>query len=344
MRQEASFISINKTVVGLIVISLFLLSTSHVYAESYSATSDVRDDPSLSNTTPYSKVPITHGLAQDSSLNAAFAMNDNPRFSESETNYTSKNYTNHYSGAGASAKDWSFSFAPYLWLVGINGTIGAKGQTADIDISFGDIWDNLDFAFQGHAEILYRSKYGFFVDATYIKLSTKNVRGPFNIKATMKMNMWEFVGFYRFFEQPSGFKNSKGQPKPSFYADVLGGGRLMNIDNTINFGGTGPIGASNQISGTETWFDFLVGARIKWQIVNRIFFASRTDIGGFGLGFSSDFSWNFIGMLGVDATDWMQILLGYRVFYDDYSDGTGNNRFVYDAWMTGPIVGINFVY
>jgi len=228
--------------------------------------------------------------------------------------------------------------------VGLNGTIGVKGQTADVDMSFGDIWENLDFAFQGHAEILYKSKYGFFVDGTYVKISTKDVKGPLNIKTTVKLNFWEFVGLYRFYEHHSGFTNSKGQPKPAFYADVLGGGRYTNIDNTINFGGDSPAGVPNQVSGDQGWFDFLVGARIKWQATNRLFFNARTDIGGFGLGFSSDIAWNLVGLVGVDITDWMQVMVGYKVFYDDYSDGSGDNRFVYDAWTLGPITGLNFVF
>ena len=96
--------------------------------------------------------------------------------------------------------------------------------------------------------------------------------------------------------------------------------------------------------GDEGWFDFLVGIRAKWQATNRLFFTGRTDIGGFGFGFSSDIAWNLVGLVGVDITDWMQGLIGYRVFYDDYSDGKGDNRFVYDAWMSGPMVGINFVF
>jgi hypothetical protein len=139
--------------------------------------------------------------------------------------------------------------------VGLNGTIGAKGQTADIDISFGDIWDNLNFAFQGQAQILYRSKYGFIVDGTYMKIATTNVKGPLNIKTTLKLHMWEFVGFYRAYNKPSSFQNSKGQSKPSLSADLLGGGRYINVDTKINFGGTGPIGVSNQVSGDKGWFD-----------------------------------------------------------------------------------------
>ncbi len=241
-------------------------------------------------------------------------------------------------------KDWVFSFAPYLWMTGLNGTLGARGSEADVDISFGDIWDNLDFAFQGHAEVFYKNKWGFFIDGTYMKLNTKNNKGPLNIDATVKINMWEFVGLYRAYTQPSAFTNSKGMVKPAVQLDVLAGGRYMNIDNTIDIAGSGPVGVGTSVSGDQGWFDFIVGTRGKWQPWNRVFFIARTDIGGFGLGFSSDFAWNLLGLVGFDVTDWMQFMIGYKVFYDKFTDGSGDDRFIYDAWMSGPITGLNFTF
>jgi len=336
-----------------ILFSPFFLIPETIYADCIGICSNITDSPDYpsvlgkiknDNTNAYTNYTFDNRA----SLKGIFAKSEQVGAEnyeiDSDNIYIAASNGDGSSGTRGSANEWSFSFAPYLWLVGLNGTIGAKGQTADVDVSFGDMWDNLDFAFQFHAETMYRSKYGFFVDGTYLKLATKDVKGPLNIKTTMKVNMWEFVGVYRVYDQPSGFKNSKGQSKPSFYADLLGGGRLMHIDNKINFGGTGPIGASNQVSGDKGWFDFLVGARIKWQATNRLSFIGRTDIGGFGLGFSSDFAWNLLGLVGVDITDWMQFLIGYKVFYDDYSDGSGNNRFVFDAWMTGPITGLKFVF
>ena len=343
MRNRAFLNCLSKTAVGLIIISFFCLFINPVYADNVPTTSEYPSN-TYKKSDNNSQNILTDRFLNGFSLITAQADIDNLKFADGETNYATKNFTGNNSGAGASAKDWSFSFAPYLWLVGLNGTMGVKGQTADVDVSFGDIWENLDFAFQGHAEIMYRSKYGFFVDGTYLKLATKDVKGPLNIKTTMKVNIWEFVGIYRFYDQPSGFKNSKGQSKPSFSADLLGGGRYIHLDNKINFGGNGPIGVSNQVSGGEGWFDFLVGTRIKWQATNRLSFIGRTDIGGFGLGFSSDIAWNLQGFVGVDITDWMQFLIGYKVFYDDYSNGSGNNRFVFDAWMSGPITGLNFVF
>ena len=71
---------------------------------------------------------ITISIVLSFTLAGAQADIDNLKFADSETNYATKNFTENNSGAGASAKNWNFSFAPYLWLVGLNGTIGAKGQ------------------------------------------------------------------------------------------------------------------------------------------------------------------------------------------------------------------------
>ncbi|MGD9290020.1 MAG: hypothetical protein PVG74_20545 [Desulfobacterales bacterium] len=35
---------------------------------------------------------------------------------------------------------------------------------------------------------------------------------------------------------------------------------------------------------------------------------------------------------------------GYRVLYQDYSTGSRNNRFSYDATMYGPILGLDIIW
>ena len=42
---------------------------------------------------------------------------------------------------------WEFQVAPYLWAISMNGDATVKGQEADVDVSFSDIWDELNFAF-----------------------------------------------------------------------------------------------------------------------------------------------------------------------------------------------------
>ena len=41
---------------------------------------------------------------------------------------------------------WHFRVAPYLWMVALNGDVTVKGQESDLDLSFNDIWDELNIA------------------------------------------------------------------------------------------------------------------------------------------------------------------------------------------------------
>ncbi len=42
---------------------------------------------------------------------------------------------------------WEFHVVPYLWAIGGYGNVTVKGLEADVDLSFSDIWDELNFAF-----------------------------------------------------------------------------------------------------------------------------------------------------------------------------------------------------
>jgi hypothetical protein len=69
--------------------------------------------------------------------------------------------------------------------------------------------------------------------------------------------------------------------------------------------------------------------------------AVRGDVGGFDVG--SQFSWQVIATYDfrLCATDRYAIdgYLGYRALSVDYSEGSGANRYEYDAVQHGPVMG-----
>jgi hypothetical protein len=144
-------------------------------------------------------------------------------------------------------------------------------------------------------------------------------------------------GFYRLGTWPIG--NGEGNPESkknaTLTADLIGGGCFWWMKNTINIKGS--LGVfDTSVSGSDTWFDFMIGGRAQVEM-NKFFFELRSDIGGFGLGFSSDISWKIVRNFGYELP-WYQItpVIGYRALYDKYSNGSGDNRFEWDAWMYGP--------
>lgn len=247
----------------------------------------------------------------------------------------------------APSSKWQFTVIPYLWLMGINGKTTIKGRTADLDVSFGDIWDNLDFAAEVHIEA-WKDRFGFFIDTSFAKISLKkdvDLKFGESLKAKFitKFFLGEFGGFYRLGAWPlgSGDASPHTGTSTSLTFDLIAGGRYWYLKNELDL--NGPLGVlPPEISDNQSWFDFIVGGRANLAI-NKFFVQLRSDIGGFGLGFSSDISWNIAGYIGYELP-WYRItpIIGYRALYDKYKDGSGDNRFVWDAWISGPQIGVGF--
>jgi hypothetical protein len=132
----------------------------------------------------------------------------------------------------------------------------------------------------------------------------------------------EFAGFYRLNQDPHMF-------------DLFAGIRYTDMDAKLEF--SGPLGT---LKGNKSWVDPMFGLRWRWAFTEKWAFVARGDIGGFGAG--SDFTWHALGL--IDWRPWKHVgfLLGYRTLYQDYEDGSGPDKFVFDATIHGPIGAITF--
>lgn len=192
---------------------------------------------------------------------------------------------------------WSFEVAPYLWLPEVQGTIRIRNETADLNVTFNDVFDLLGagklFAAGGHAEVRY-DRFSFFLDAfggTVRPTATATVGGQLfqrQIKADIVTN-WSFFEFgptYRVLQYPM---NGEGRP---ITLDALVGGRLMYFYDSITLTGSG--GRLNRFaSSSSTWVDPFVGGRFDVPVWGDLDVVFRGDIGGFGAG--SELAWNVLG-------------------------------------------------
>jgi len=264
--------------------------------------------------------------------------------------YSEMNDVNTEQGRGTGyygTKDWQAFVSVYLWFVGMNGETGKGRAVADVDLSFGDIWDNLDVGAQAHFEFWWK-KWIFFVDPLFMKLSTNSsqTRVIATRKADLEVKMFtmDLAMGYRVAEFALGqnTKSNNFKTWPAVAIDVYGGGRIIRVDTTLDLTLDTPIGQRKQSIGVdETWVDFIVGTRFMFDFTENVLLSIKSDIGGFGLGFSSDIDWNFAANVAYQLPWWgVTPYVGYRVLYIDYKDGSGDNRFVYEMWHTGPQIGL----
>jgi len=224
------------------------------------------------------------------------------------------------------ADGWSFAFAPYGWIAGLKGTMATlPGLPAvGVDASFSDILDNLDMGFMGAGEAR-KGRYGLFVDILYMDVSASaGTPGPVFSSASLKAKTLTVLlaGEYRLVEEERGG------------LDVLVGTRIWVVDTTLTLNPGLLPGTSRTDS--ETWADPVIGLKGNVALWGDLRLTAFGYVGGFGL--VSHYVYDLFGALEYRFRDWISVAAGYRYLSVDYdTDG-----FVWDVWMSGPLLGVIF--
>ncbi len=229
---------------------------------------------------------------------------------------------------------WEFHVAPYLWAISMNGDATVKGQEADVDVSFSDIWDELNFAFMMEYEAR-KGRWGLWGNTIYADLGNSNGNvGGLEIEPTVNA-LWQGAGgFYRL--GTWDLADESGKNTPSVTVDTYFGARYTYLDLRLDIKG------SDNVDGDKQWVEPLVGVRTRWDLSERWTINLTGDIGG--VAFGSDFAWDALGLMGYrfdlfgekDA----QAFGGYRALSQDYTDGSGDDKFEWDVTLYGPVLGL----
>jgi hypothetical protein len=209
-----------------------------------------------------------------------------------------------------------------------------RGRTQSLKFDFDEIFDRLEAAFTVHFEGLYKRKWGFLFDLSYINIGD-SITTPGPGAATINVDFVETIielgAIYRFYH------------KGRHMLEGLGGVRYTDLDVEIDTVG-GPPPVPSKIEGNQDWLDLIIGLRYKWQISGKWMLNLRGDIGGFGIGDASDFTWNAIGLIQWKPWKHVGFLGGYRALDQNYETGSGINVFKYDMLKHGPILAVNFTW
>lgn len=230
---------------------------------------------------------------------------------------------------------WQFEITPYLFAAGMDGTVGMQGVSADVDMSFSDIWDHLDKAFM----LFFSAQKGdwiFAFDGTYFSLedeAASSWQGPFGNTNTAQLNVDVTEQIYAF---SAGRRVLNKQTK----VDILGVARYTSLDTNMTLAGTTgadllPDG-SRSVGLTESWWDAAVAVRVITPIANNWSFVGYADIGTGG----SDLTYQLLAGVNWQISNLLSTKLGYRYFYQDYN----KDDFKWDMANSGVYVGLGFSF
>lgn len=310
-----------------LTVAFVLASTALLASAQASEPSAVRQDP------PAPATETAKVEEADAKKNADAAENATARFTNPRPNAVLKNPFAEDAATKplaarkqSTASEWQFAFTPYLYMTGVSGTIGARGRTAEVDMSFGDVIENLNLGLMGTLE----ARKGRFVvvnDLMWIKLGEERpTPGSLysSVKLGVNMFVWDPEVGYRLYEGKAG----------SF--DVLGGFRLMSIENNVNFR-AGALPAVD-VSERKTWATPVIGGHGTLNLSPKLFLATKFDIGG---GVGADITGQFYGGGGYRITPKIALVGGYRYLTTDYDSEAG---FLFDTSMNGVLLGAKFTF
>jgi hypothetical protein len=219
---------------------------------------------------------------------------------------------------------WQFQFSPYFWLAGLHGTGGIGNRIAQVDESFSDVFDALNFAFMGTFEAR-KGKFISLTDLEYVSVSDeKATPGP--LFSTVDAGFKTFI-----FDQEVGYRLLENSEKGASL-DVMGGARVWRVKMDLEFGAG--ILPATRTEGSRSWVDAVGGLRGKMALSEKLFLTGKFDLGGGG----SEFTWQVFGGAGYNINPKIALIFGYRVLDVDYD----KNNFLFDMNQRGPIVGMGF--
>jgi hypothetical protein len=226
--------------------------------------------------------------------------------------------TNAQSSDGA---QWSIT--PYIWASDTSLDFSLDGSpVGGADLSFNDILDTLDAAFQVHVESG-KGNWSGFVDFTFLSMSDSEDLPIVRIDTDSEQIVLDAAAAY----WPGGV----GSP-----LNLFGGVRYSGFDDTfgLSVGGT-PVGETRS---KQDYIDALLGIRYRFDLSDRWGLLTHGDV-SFG---DSEGTWQLQGLFAyaVGKKRRNNILFGYRYKQAEFEDGALTTDYAFN----GPIAGFAFVF
>ncbi|GAK18733.1 LOW QUALITY PROTEIN: hypothetical protein JCM19053_2370 [Vibrio sp. JCM 19053] len=227
---------------------------------------------------------------------------------------------------------WRNSIEVYMLGLNIHGdtSIGRFSSEVDVDPKF--IVDHLDIGAMLRFESIYQSKWGYYIDYSFMNLSgdVNNIKGAlpnarYRADIEIRQGVLEAKAFQR--EQYSFGKLDYMFGLRWWDNDITG--KLYRNDNRV---------LEDRLSLQEDWVDFLVGLRLIDELSENWRFHASIDA---GLGNDTHFTYAIQTGVRYSFNEWSDLNLAYKSTWVDYKN---EEVFEYDTASQGLLVGLGFYF
>ena len=226
----------------------------------------------------------------------------------------------HTTIPAAMAADSGFTLTPYLWAIGIDGDIQARGEDTNVSMDFEDVVDNLDMA----GSVLLEGNVGSWVSyamVDYLSLDTGDVetRHP-GRDADLELDSTLAT-------VATGYRVHMSERST---IDVQVGIRYAKFDTQLSIEDVGQRNADNTV------YDGILALRPRLALSRNWTFSPTMSIGAG----DSDLTWELSPQFVYDCACGFDVRVGYRNLNYDFEKGSDS----VDMTIKGPVIGFGFSF
>jgi hypothetical protein len=244
---------------------------------------------------------------------------------------------------------WRFALTPFVWVPGTDGTAGVRGVTFDSSDSIGGTANSLLDYLEAGATLRLEAQsddVGIIAEVVYLKLGVDEDAdvptpiGPVEIEgeAEFRATIAELAATI-----PLGDARMVEGQAPARFDGIVGVRYYdVGIDIDLDVPAAG-VGASID-DDFHDWIDGFIGARAFIPIADRFEWGTRVDVGGFGIGTSSELAWRLTTAATWQAGESTQLHAGWQILDIDKKRGSGRSENLLDGRLSGPFLAATFEF
>ncbi|MEM9672980.1 MAG: hypothetical protein ACFB15_10710 [Cyclobacteriaceae bacterium] len=235
-------------------------------------------------------------------------------------------------------KDWGFSITPYALLASQSTDVGGQ----KLRQSFNDLSSLTNSGFQVIASVRYK-RLSFAFDGTFAELGDRAVSGPLRVDFTVNQNIFGFKAGYSVYEN---FEFGEDEILKGWALGVNLGAKYwankvgVNYSITIN----DIVIDEGSFSENQEWWDPMIGVNGRFILSNRFALIVDSNIGGFGLGNASKFTYDLTYINAFKLSKLVVVNVGFRSFRYRRVDGSGEGELTTNVSVLGPMLGVSLVF
>ncbi|MEC3908301.1 hypothetical protein VOI54_14825 [Tamlana sp. 2201CG12-4] len=232
--------------------------------------------------------------------------------------------------------DWDFSITPY-GLFAFNSTDVGGTQ---IRQSFNDLNSITNAGFQLAAHTRFK-RFHLFFDGTWANLGDKTSNAGLKIDLEIIQRIFAFNLGYNVYEN---FHFKENEVLKGWRLIIDFGAKYWKNDLFLNYSlsHNDNILLNGTLNQLTDWWDLMLGAKADLHISNKFSLNVSMDIGGFGIGNSSKFTYDFLYLNMFKVSKLITINAGFRNFNYKRSDVSSSESLDTNVNVFGPLIGASF--